>query len=149
MPDIHIIHFVRHTRHRLVKIARDENFRIRCGCWAAAPPSRSVNATDWSPAAQQCPEYFASATMEHAVRSNLEETAPIPLSFPAILRNPGISDRFAHLRALSDASSGQYGVQAATKKKKIHPEGKRWIRRKDNGSCFAGEREDDHNNLGH
>ncbi|KAG5639103.1 hypothetical protein H0H81_006692 [Sphagnurus paluster] len=58
---------------------------------------------------------------------------PLPLSFPAILRNPGISDRFAHLQT----SEHSIAVPATIKKLKREHEGKRWIRRKDNAR-FTG-----------
>ncbi|KIM45403.1 hypothetical protein M413DRAFT_24614 [Hebeloma cylindrosporum] len=62
------------------------------------------------------------------------------LSFPAILRNPGLNHRFAHLN--STASGGgerkQQTVKTTTKKNhRDQNEGKRWIRRKDNAR-FVG-----------
>ncbi|TCD70327.1 hypothetical protein EIP91_003956 [Steccherinum ochraceum] len=64
------------------------------------------------------------------------DNGPIPMSFPAILRAPGLSDRFAHLR------SGLNGVAATAPKKsssnkRDEKAGKRWVRRKDNAR-FAG-----------
>lgn len=65
--------------------------------------------------------------------------APIPLSFPAILRNPLLSDRYAHLRpsgarASAHGNIGSTGVKANLKKgRRDDNEGKRWIRRKENG----------------
>ena len=56
---------------------------------------------------------------------------PIAMSFPAILRGPGgPSDRFAHLRA------EHLGSQPSTipkRNRRDEKEGKRWIRRKENG----------------
>ncbi|KAG6855745.1 hypothetical protein H0H87_011355 [Tephrocybe sp. NHM501043] len=60
------------------------------------------------------------------------ETPPA-MSFPAILRNPGIPDRFAYLQAKP------FELQSppvAARKVREH-EGKRWIRRKDNAR-FTG-----------
>ncbi|KAF8070710.1 hypothetical protein FPV67DRAFT_1412852 [Lyophyllum atratum] len=62
------------------------------------------------------------------------EEAPPLLSFPAILRNPGISSRFAHLQSTQHRSQA---VPAVIKKLKREHEGKRWIRRKDNAR-FTG-----------
>ncbi|GLB37698.1 hypothetical protein LshimejAT787_0407490 [Lyophyllum shimeji] len=62
------------------------------------------------------------------------EDAPPVLSFPAIIRNPGITGRFAHLQ------TEQQQIPAAApvvKKPKREHEGKRWIRRKDNAR-FTG-----------
>jgi hypothetical protein len=56
---------------------------------------------------------------------------PIPLSFPAIIRNPGISGRFGHLREPGSESYDR--SKAGTRNKRDENEGKRWIRRKENG----------------
>lgn len=63
------------------------------------------------------------------------QAAPV-LSFPAILRNPGITSRFAHLT--SETREGQRSkpsrsASASLKKHRRENDGKRWIRRKDNG----------------
>ncbi|KAF5322605.1 hypothetical protein D9619_001342 [Psilocybe cf. subviscida] len=67
------------------------------------------------------------------------DAAPV-LSFPAILRNPGITGRFAHLHGTSGAGSPLKQQQSPPPPKKRHRdqnEGKRWVRRKDN-SRFVG-----------
>ncbi|KDQ55845.1 hypothetical protein JAAARDRAFT_37269 [Jaapia argillacea MUCL 33604] len=65
-------------------------------------------------------------------KPSLEDTGPIPMSFPAILRNPGLSSKFAHLRSEVPRAQGT-GESSATKKKtRDDKEGKRWIRRKEN-----------------
>lgn len=76
--------------------------------------------------------------------TSTEKTAdgPIPMSFPAILRNPGIGDRFAHLHRIDSAQlrgSVAAAATAASKKKnrRDEKEGKRWVRRKDNGAYAA------------
>ncbi|KAG5723617.1 hypothetical protein E4T56_gene18174 [Termitomyces sp. T112] len=51
------------------------------------------------------------------------------MSFPAILRNPGLSGRFAHLQVNALPLPG---APTSTKKLKREHEGKRWIRRKEN-----------------
>ncbi|KAG6920227.1 hypothetical protein DXG01_004996 [Tephrocybe rancida] len=61
--------------------------------------------------------------------------APPPLSFPAILRNPGISGRFAHLQ--TNPAHPQPAASPAARKLNREHEGKRWIRRKDNAR-FTG-----------
>lgn len=67
-----------------------------------------------------------------------DTVAPIStpvLSFPAILRNPGLKDRFAHLHGEpSAANSLAPSSQIRVKKVRTDQnEGKRWVRRKDNG----------------
>jgi len=60
---------------------------------------------------------------------------PVPMSFPAILRAPKLTDRFAHLRLATE--SGELASDAtklmAKKDKREDREGKRWVRRKENG----------------
>jgi hypothetical protein len=65
-----------------------------------------------------------------------EDASPVPLSFPAVLRHPGLSDRYAHLHKdrLSDAG-GSANIKLKTARRHDN-EGKRWIRRKENGSFF-------------
>ena len=58
----------------------------------------------------------------------VDSSVPV-LSFPAILRNPGLNSRFAHL---GSAQANQRHTQLKTHLKE-QLEGKRWIRRKDNG----------------
>ncbi|KAF9227387.1 hypothetical protein BS17DRAFT_775400 [Gyrodon lividus] len=60
--------------------------------------------------------------------SSAQAAAPVPLSFPAILRNPKLSDRFAHLRISSQVSSSP----RKTKKDRVEHEGKRWVKRQEN-----------------
>ena len=62
-------------------------------------------------------------------------TGPVPMSFPAILRVPKLTDRLAHLR-LANESEGPTSdtVRLVVKKdKREDREGKRWVRRKENG----------------
>jgi hypothetical protein len=61
---------------------------------------------------------------------------PPVLSFPAILRNPGLSDRFAHLRVEEQIPPDQSTVKSRRAGFKRDNEGKRWIRRKDNGEII-------------
>ncbi|KAI0374142.1 hypothetical protein BV20DRAFT_962128 [Pilatotrama ljubarskyi] len=57
------------------------------------------------------------------------------MSFPAILRNPGVSERFAHLRMQTDKTVPS--ASAARRNKRDEKEGKRWVRRKENAR-FVG-----------
>lgn len=57
-------------------------------------------------------------------------TTAIPLSFPAILRNPGLQDRFGHLKATRTAPPSAPSRKA---RRRDENDGKRWMRRKDNG----------------
>ncbi|KAF9556710.1 hypothetical protein CPC08DRAFT_743887 [Agrocybe pediades] len=57
------------------------------------------------------------------------------LSFPAILRNPGLNNRFAHLHGplAEDGARKHTPVKVSVKKnRRDQNEGKRWVRRKDN-----------------
>ncbi len=69
------------------------------------------------------------AIVPQAVRDN----GPLPMSFPAILRNPGLSDRFAHLRVRTQ-SSATSSPAAVKRNRRDEKEGKRWVRRKENGT---------------
>jgi len=57
------------------------------------------------------------------------------LSFPAILRNPGLNHRFAHLnsKVIGGERKQQQTLKTTKKNHRDQNEGKRWIRRKDNG----------------
>ncbi|KAF8160661.1 hypothetical protein B0H34DRAFT_795549 [Crassisporium funariophilum] len=61
------------------------------------------------------------------------------LSFPAILRNPGLTNRYAHLHGPSSTAdtNQQQTRNPAKKNRSDQNEGKRWIRRKDNAR-FVG-----------
>ncbi|THU95368.1 hypothetical protein K435DRAFT_755853 [Dendrothele bispora CBS 962.96] len=55
---------------------------------------------------------------------------PIPLSFPAILRNPGVPSRYAHLQELKTKANAP---SQKTRKSRVNDnEGRRWVRRKEN-----------------
>ena len=57
------------------------------------------------------------------------------MSFPAILRAPKLTDRFAHLKLASGSEEPTSNVArlVAKKDKREDREGKRWVRRKENG----------------
>jgi hypothetical protein len=55
------------------------------------------------------------------------DAGPVPLSFPAILRNPRLGDRFAH-------EDPPQSLQRRARKDRPEPEGKRWVRRRENGA---------------
>jgi len=68
----------------------------------------------------------------------MTDSSPPVLSFPAILRNAGLTSRFAHLH--DTLPSNDASKQATTQdRRRIREqnEGKRWIRRKDNGSDLS------------
>ncbi|KIJ68178.1 hypothetical protein HYDPIDRAFT_126943 [Hydnomerulius pinastri MD-312] len=61
------------------------------------------------------------------------DNGPIPLSFPAILRNSNLPDRFAHLRQpLQDRASANQAQARKSKQDRADHEGKRWVRRREN-----------------
>lgn len=55
--------------------------------------------------------------------------SPVPLSFPAILRNPKLADRYAYLRERPPATPPKTSISKA---RRDEHEGKRWIRRREN-----------------
>ncbi|KAI8972258.1 hypothetical protein BD414DRAFT_500706 [Trametes punicea] len=59
-----------------------------------------------------------------------KDSGPVPMSFPALLRTPGLSDRFAHLRVPTEKYAPSV---SARRNKREEKEGKRWVRRKENG----------------
>lgn len=58
---------------------------------------------------------------------------PVPMSFPQILRNSRLSDRFAYLRGENTSRSLRNTSLVAKRVTRDDREGKRWIRRKENG----------------
>ncbi|KAJ7188330.1 hypothetical protein C8R46DRAFT_1023721 [Mycena filopes] len=69
-----------------------------------------------------------------SVTMGSDDSAPLPLSFPSILRNPGIA-RFAYLSA--EAAQSKPTVPKKHKILRTDNEGRRWTRRRDNAR-FTG-----------
>lgn len=67
-----------------------------------------------------------------------EDKGPVPMSFPAVLRSSGLVDRYAHLRLAAGKSqnSGTSSYFAPKKSRRDEKEGKRWVRRKENGTAI-------------
>ena len=63
----------------------------------------------------------------------MEDTGPVPLSFPSILRHPGLTSRYAHL---VNSTGPLVPPPGQTKKvwRRNDNEGKRWVRRRENGT---------------
>lgn len=58
---------------------------------------------------------------------------PVPMSFPAFLRNAKLADRFAHLRnSAGEPYSGPAPLSRPSKRLREDHKGKRWVRRKEN-----------------
>ncbi|KAJ7783074.1 hypothetical protein B0H16DRAFT_1403477 [Mycena metata] len=68
---------------------------------------------------------------------SLDDPAPLPLSFPSILRNPGIASRLAYLSDSVQESSKPIVPKKHKKTSRTENEGSRWIRRKENAR-FTG-----------
>lgn len=69
--------------------------------------------------------------LSHSIPTSMSSLdGPVPLSFPSILRNPKLADRYAYLRK-SDGDVSP--AKAARRKTKSDNEGRRWVRRKENG----------------
>ena len=88
---------------------------------------------DMSPAHSQSQEETVAITNVPESEPKLENTGPVPLSFPSILRHRGLTSRYAHL-----IDSTGPPAPAATQAKKVlrrnDNEGKRWVRRRENGT---------------
>ncbi|KZT21400.1 hypothetical protein NEOLEDRAFT_1099340 [Neolentinus lepideus HHB14362 ss-1] len=82
-----------------------------------------------------------AANMEPAASAEtatlVKSEGPVPMSFPSILRNQGISDRFAHLRVEIPSAQAHAPALASKRRSRDDKEGKRWIRRKENAR-FTG-----------
>ncbi|KAI0256393.1 hypothetical protein BJV78DRAFT_1118149 [Lactifluus subvellereus] len=61
-----------------------------------------------------------------------EDKGPVPLSFPSILRNPGLATRYAHLVEPTRSPSAPSPVQSKKIWRRNDNEGKRWVRRREN-----------------
>jgi hypothetical protein len=66
--------------------------------------------------------------------SQTEDKGPVLLSFPSILRNPGLNSRYAHLAEPKGSSSAP--VQPKKAWRRNDNEGKRWVRRRENGASI-------------
>jgi hypothetical protein len=64
----------------------------------------------------------------------VKDQGPPPLSFPSILRNPGLTSRFAHLVEPTQLSPDPSSVQSKKVWRRNDNEGKRWVRRRENGA---------------
>lgn len=67
----------------------------------------------------------------HTSEPAASNRGPIPMSFPAVLRTAGLTDRYAHLRVPS--AVGLSPPARSRMPKRDENEGKRWIRRRENG----------------
>ncbi|KAF9472442.1 hypothetical protein BDN70DRAFT_868408 [Pholiota conissans] len=67
---------------------------------------------------------------------SIDNDIPV-LSFPAILRNPGLNNLYAHLHSGSGPRQQAHTPPTIKKKQRNQNEGKRWARRKDNAR-FVG-----------
>ena len=82
---------------------------------------------------------IAVAGTTPSVDEDHQDNGPVPMSFPAILRTAGLSDRFAHLRIAPDRAAVTASPGAHPKKRREDREGKRWVRRKENGASTCTE----------
>ncbi|PBK73857.1 hypothetical protein ARMSODRAFT_931160 [Armillaria solidipes] len=67
-----------------------------------------------------------------------QDQGPVPLSFPSILRNRGLTDRFAHLHASEPSPPTSFSTHPSKKaRRRDDNDGKKWIKRKENAR-FVG-----------
>lgn len=62
-----------------------------------------------------------------------QDKGPVPLSFPSILRYPGLTTRYAHLVESTRSPSAPSPIQSKKVWRRNDNEGKRWVRRRENG----------------
>lgn len=97
----------------------------------SSPPSMAMP-SPVLPGAKQIVD-ISSRKPSGKTETQAPDDSPVPLSFPAILRNPKLADRYAHLRERSGAAPPKTSISNA---RRDEHEGKRWIRRRENGaSC--------------
>jgi hypothetical protein len=84
------------------------------------------------PVSHSPPQERANQSAISVLSPSTEDKGPVPLSFPSILRNSGLTSRYAHLVA----PSGSPNVPVLPKKvlRRNDNEGKRWVRRRENGA---------------
>ena len=94
---------------------------------------QDVVVQDMSPAHSQSQEETVAITNVPESEPKLENTGPVPLSFPSILRHRGLTSRYAHL---IDSTGPPPPAPAQAKKvlRRNDNEGKRWVRRRENGT---------------
>ena len=68
----------------------------------------------------------------NALSPSTEDKGPVPMSFPSILRNSGLTRRYAHL--VEPTGSPIVPVQPKNVWRRDDNEGKRWVRRRENGA---------------
>lgn len=78
--------------------------------------------------------YLSAPMAPTPTDTNKTPAGPIPMSFPAILRGPGgVPDRFAHLQPAIERVGNGLSSASSAKDRRDDKEGKRWVRRKENG----------------
>ena len=94
---------------------------------------QDVVVQDMSTSHSQSQEETVAITKVPESEPNMGNTGPVPLSFPSILRHRGLTSRYAHL-----VESTGPPVPAPAQAKKVwrrnDNEGKRWVRRRENGT---------------
>jgi hypothetical protein len=74
----------------------------------------------------------ANPSVISVLSPSMEDKAPVPMSFPSILRNSGLTSRYAHL--VGPTGSPTVPVQPKKVWRRNDNEGKRWVRRRENGA---------------
>src|SRR5258708_15184111 len=74
------------------------------------------------------------SVLSPSTNSNAKDKGPVPMSFPSILRNSGITGRYAHL---VETRSSTVPAQPTKVWRRNDNEGKRWVRRRENGASHS------------
>ena len=80
------------------------------------------------------PQQSADPIANPVPSPSTENGGPVPLSFPSILRNPGLTSRYAHL--VEKKGPPPAPVQPKKAWRRYDNEGKRWVRRRENGTFY-------------
>jgi hypothetical protein len=84
------------------------------------------------PVSHSPPQEKANPSAISVLSLPTEDKGPVPMSFPSILRNSGLTGRYAHL--VGPTGSLTVPVQPKRVWRRNDNEGKRWVRRRENGA---------------
>lgn len=84
------------------------------------------------PISHSPPQERGNPSAINVLSPSVEDKGPVPMSFPSILRNSGLSSRYAHL--VGPTGSPTAPVQPKKVWRRNDNEGKRWVRRRENGA---------------
>lgn len=93
---------------------------------------RMEGITQDMPVSHSSAQERANPSVISVLSPSTEDKGPLPMSFPSILRNSGLTSRYAHL--VGPAGSPTVPSQPKKVWRRNDNEGKRWVRRRENGA---------------